>query len=68
MKFIFLKEFGFITKNATPGPAPREGFPGLCPPQVTACAPQTKVVPQPKRGLCPEETNRLGVTGVQIEA
>ena len=28
--------------------------------------PQTKIVP-PKRGLCPEEINRLGATGVQIE-
>ena len=30
-------------------------------PQMTACAPS-------KRGLCPEEINRLGVIGVQIEA
>ena len=34
-------------------PAPRGGIPGLCP---------------PKRGLCPEEINRLGASGVQIEA
>ena len=40
---------------------------GAVPPQMTACAPQTKIVP-PKRGLCPEETNRLGAFGVQIEA
>ena len=36
-------------------------------PQMTACAPQTKIVP-PKRGLCPKEINRLGTTGLQIEA
>ena len=29
--------------------------------------PQIKIVP-PKRGLCPEEINRLGDTGVKIEA
>ena len=34
---------------------------------MTACAPQIKIVP-PKRGLCPEEINRLGATWVQIEA
>ena len=40
-------------------PAPRGAFRGR--------APQTKIVP-PKRGLCSEEINRLGATGVQIEA
>ena len=35
-------------------------IPGPCP-QMTACAP-------PKRGLCPQEMNRIGATGVQIEA
>ena len=30
--------------------------------------PQTKIVPPPKRGLCTKEINRLGATGVQIEA
>ena len=45
----------------------REGaFRGRAP-QMTACAPQTKIVP-PKRGLCPEEIYRLGVIGMQIEA
>ena len=34
---------------------------------MTACAPQTKIVP-PKRGLCPEKINRHGATGVQMEA
>ena len=43
------------------------GHTGAVTPQMTACAPQTKVVP-PKRGLCPEEINRLGASGVQIEA
>ena len=32
--------------------------PGAVPPQLTACAPQTKIVP-PKRGLSPQEMNRL---------
>ena len=36
-------------------------------PQMTSCAPQTKIVP-PKRGLCPKEINRLRATGMQIEA
>ena len=48
-------------------PAPREGTPGPCP-QMTACAPQTKNFPPPKRGLCPEKINKLGANGVQIEA
>ena len=34
---------------------------------MSACAPRTKTVP-PKRGLCPEKINRIGATGVQIEA
>ena len=47
--------------------APRGCIPGRAL-QMTACAPQTKIVPPPKRGLCPEEINRLGATEVQIEA
>ena len=43
------------------------GHSGFVPPQMTACAPQTKIVP-PKRELCPEEINRLGAFGVKIEA
>ena len=39
---------------------------GAVPPQLTACAPQTKIVP-PKRRLCPEEINRLGASVAQIE-
>ena len=49
------------------GPAPRGAFRGLAP-QMATCAPQTKIVPPPKRGLCPEEINRLRATGVQLEA
>ena len=41
----------FIIDDFT-DPAPRGGIPGPCP---------------PKRGLCPEEINRLGASGVQIE-
>ena len=37
------------------------------PPQMRACAPQTNIVSH-KRELCPKEINRLGATGVQIEA
>ena len=48
-------------------PGATGGIPGRASPQMTACAPQKKIVP-PKRGLCPEESNKLGVTGVQIEA
>ena len=35
-------------------PTPREGILGPCPPQITACAPQTRNVPI-KWGLCPKE-------------
>ena len=48
-------------------PGATGGHFGAVPPQMTACVPQTKIV-SPKRGLCPEEINRLGATGVQIEA
>ena len=36
------------------------GIPGPCPPKRKLCS--------PKRGLCSEEINRLGASGVQIEA
>ena len=39
----------------------------LCPPKQKLCPPKQKLCP-PKRGLCPKEINRLGATGVQIEA
>ena len=53
--------------GCTTDPAPRGGIPGPCPPKWLLVPPQTKIVP-PKRGLCPEEINRLGAIGVQIEA
>ena len=43
------------------------GHSGAVPPEMTACAPKTKIVP-PERGLRPEEINRFGATRVQIEA
>ena len=49
----------FLLINVKAGPAPRGHF-GAVPPQMTAC--------DPKRKLCPEEINRPGATGVQIEA
>ena len=55
---------------ATPMPQTRRhgGHAGAVPPQMTGLVPpQTKVVP-PNGGLCTEEFNRLGATGVQIEA
>ena len=37
-------------------------------PQITACdLPKRELCP-PKRGLCPEEINHRGDTGVQFEA
>ena len=48
-------------------PGATGGHAGAVPPLMTACAPQTKIVP-PKRGLCPEKINWLEATGVQIEA
>ena len=44
----------------TAGPAPRGEFRGRAPPNDCLCP--------PKRRLCPEEINRLGAIGVQIEA
>ena len=55
----------FLLRSACP--APRGAFRGRAP-QMTACAPQTKIVPPPKRGLCPKGINRLGAIKVQIEA
>ena len=44
-------------------------IPEPCPPNWLLLPPQTKIVPPPpKRGLCPEEINRLGAFGAQIEA
>ena len=43
------------------------GHTGAVPPQLTDCAPQTKIVPIPKRGLYPEKINRIGASGAQIE-
>ena len=50
------------------GPAPRGGIPGPCLPQMTDCAAPNENCASPKRELCPIEINRLGATGVQIEA
>ena len=44
----------------------RRAFRGPAPSQITACAPQARIVP-PKRGLCPYESNRLDAIGVQFE-
>ena len=40
-------------------PVPGGGIPGPCPPDW--------VLVPPKRGLCPEEINRVGASGAQIE-
>ena len=59
---MLLKRGIEICSVCKPDPAPRGGgHTGAVPPQMTACAPS-------KRGLCHEEINRLGATGVQIEA
>ena len=63
---MFQAEVLAIPEVAT-GPALWGAFRDRAPPTDCLCAPQTKVVP-PKRGLCPEESNRLGATGEQIEA
>ena len=41
---------------------------GAVPPQMTACAPQTKIVPPPRAKTVPQENSRFGATGAQIEA
>ena len=43
------------------------GIPGPCPPNDCLCPFKRKLCP-PKRGLCSKKINRLGATGVQIEA
>ena len=50
-----------------PDPAPRGAYRGRAPPNGCLCPLKRKLCP-PKRGLCREEINRLGATGVQIEA
>ena len=45
---------------------PRGSIPGPCPPKWLLVPPNENCTP--KRGLCAEEINRLGATGVQIEA
>ena len=57
----------FMMSPLYSGPAPR-GHSGLVPPQMPACAPPNENCTPPKRGLCPEETNRLRAIGMQIEA
>ena len=52
--------------NLTQARRHRGAFRGRAP-QITACTPQTRIVP-PKRGLCPEEINKLGATEAQFEA
>ena len=49
------------------GPAPWGAFRGCAAPNDCLCPPNKSCAP-PKQGLCPEEINRLGATGVQIEA
>ena len=63
-----LKWSTYIEKASATCQARRHGraFRGRAP-RMTACAPQTKIL-LPKRGLCPEEINKLEATGVQIEA
>ena len=57
-----------VALGADVKPGVTGGIPGPCPlPKRLLVPPQTKVVP-PKRELYPEEINRLGATGVQIEA
>ena len=43
------------------------GIPEPCAPKWLLVTPKRKLCPF-KRGLCPKEINRLGATGVQIEA
>ena len=60
--------FRFLSQAAT-RPGATGGHTGAVPTQMTACAPPNKnCAPLHKRGLCPEEINRLGATAEQIEA
>ena len=57
--------YGTVSRPGATG-----GIPGPFPPSnhcLCPSPPQTRIVP-PKRGLCPKESNRLGVTGVQFNA
>ena len=42
-------------------------FQNRAPPQITTCVPQTALC-STKRGLCPQESNRLGAIRVQFDA
>ena len=54
---------------AIPNQARRHGrYFGAMPSQITASAPPKQELCPSKRGLCPEEINKLGATGVQFEA
>ena len=65
---VFFKHFGrpelarkvFGIKDMASDPAPRGGISGPCPP-VCLCPPNENCA-SPKRGLCPEEMNRLGAS------
>ena len=48
-------------------PGATGGIPGPCPPKWLLVPPKRKLC-HPKRGLCPKEINKLGATGVKIEA
>ena len=50
-----------------PDPAPGGAYRGRAPPTGCLCPSKRKLFP-PKRGLCPEEINRLGATGAQFKA
>ena len=57
---------GCNTMYCARDPALKGGISGRAP-QMTTCAPPNENC-APKRELCPEEINRFGVTGVQVEA
>ena len=59
LKFMLLIPYNQLNSSVNQTQRNGGGHIGPVLPQVTACAPQTKIVP-PKRGLCPEEIKRLG--------
>ena len=49
------KNYPISIRDTVHRPGATGGHTGAVLPQLAACAPKTKIVPPPKRGLCPEK-------------
>ena len=60
--------YPLLLRNSWNRPSATGGHSGAVPPQMTACTPPNEKLCPPELGLCREDINRLGATGVQMEA